>query len=58
MCYLGFKRCGKVTSAEWLPYLTINVHDKFSTTTELRCGVPQGSILEPFYYILPICHRP
>ena len=23
MCYLGFKMSGKVTSAEWLPYLTI-----------------------------------
>ena len=24
MCYLGFKMCVKVTSAEWLPYLTIH----------------------------------
>ena len=23
MCYMGFKMCGKVTSAECLPYLTI-----------------------------------
>ena len=26
MCYLGFKMCEKVTSAEWLPYLTILFH--------------------------------
>ena len=27
MCYLWFKMCGKVTSAEWLPYLTILLHN-------------------------------
>ena len=35
----------------------VNVHDKFSTTAELRWGVLQGSILGPFCDILTICHR-
>ena len=35
----------------------VNVHDKFTTTAELRCGVLQGSILGPFCDILTICHR-
>ena len=37
----------------------VNVHDKFSTTAELRCRVTQGPFLDLcyFYYILTICHR-
>ena len=30
----------------------VSVHDKFSTTAELRCGVPQGSILGPLLLLL------
>ena len=32
----------------------VNVHDKFSTTAELRCTVPQGSILGPLSFLLHI----
>ena len=29
----------------------VNVHDKLSITAELRCGVPEGSILGPIFTI-------
>ena len=32
----------------------VNVHDKFTTTAELRCLVSQGSILEPLLFLLYI----
>ena len=30
----------------------VNIHDKFSTTTELRWGVPQGSIIVSLLFLL------
>ena len=32
----------------------VNVHDKFSTSANLRCRVPQGSILGPLLFLLCI----
>ena len=36
----------------------VNVHDKFSTSADLRCGVPQRSILEPLLFLLHVNHIP
>ena len=32
----------------------VNVHEKFSTSADLRCRVPQGSILRPLFFLLYI----
>ena len=56
MPFLGFSR--EVT--DWYKlYLPsrkfhVNVHDKLSTSANLRCGVPQGSILGPLLLLLYI----
>ena len=34
----------------------VNVHDKFSTTAELRCGVPQGSTQTVIYFYMQMIH--
>ena len=36
----------------------VNVHDKFSTSADLRCRVPQGSILGLLLYLLYINNMP
>ena len=60
MPWLGFSR----EVIDWYEsYLSsrkfhVNVHDKFSTSVDLRCGFSQGSILGPLLFLLYINHMP
>ena len=36
----------------------VNVHDKFSTSADLRCGVPKEYILGPWLFLLYINDMP
>ena len=57
---LGFSR----EAIDWYQsYLSsrkfrVNVLDKLSTSADLQCGVPQGSILEPVLFSLYIYNNP
>ena len=60
MPYLGFSN----QSIKWFQsYIStrkfvMNIGDKFSTSADLKCGVPQGSILEPLLFLLYVNNIP
>ena len=56
MSFLGFS---KATISWYESYLTnrtflVNVENYFSSSGDLSCGVPQGSILDPIIFLLNV----